>query len=55
MAGFSQEEMYFLPRMLLELPIEKEELCHALLPQLETWRNESKRRGAWWGPFRVRK
>jgi hypothetical protein len=45
MAGFSKEEMYFLSRMFLELPNDREALCHALLPQLETWRNESKRRG----------
>jgi hypothetical protein len=42
MAGFSKEEIYFLSRMFLELPNAREALCHALLPQLETWRNQSK-------------
>jgi hypothetical protein len=41
MAGFSQDESYFVPRTSVELPRPIEELCHLLLPKLAEWRRQA--------------
>jgi len=38
MAGFSQDESYFVPRTFVATPLPIEQLCHLLLPNLAEWR-----------------
>jgi hypothetical protein len=41
MAGFSQEESYYVPRTLIDLPLPIDQLCHLLLPKLTEWRTQA--------------
>ena len=40
MGGFERKEAYYVPRVVLETPWSKEELCSLLLPNWERWQRE---------------
>ena len=41
MAGFSQDESYFVLRTSVDLPLPIEQLCHLLVPKLTEWRAQA--------------
>lgn len=41
MAGFSQDESYFVPRTFVELPVPIDQLVHIILPKLAEWRMQA--------------
>jgi hypothetical protein len=41
MAGFSQDESYFVPRASISLPLEIDQLCHLMIPKLAEWRMQA--------------